>query len=481
MSKHTARTTLTSLTPEAGFALPAAVMVLFVVSLLAAAAVKVAVSTSSSTTHDEQRKAAMAAAEAGLRVATYRLTMLNPKSEYCINQSEVVTPGSGGYCEAGSESLGNGAAFTYATSPVLKAGEKCIGLTVSIKSEDEGISQRCVTATGTTHGISQRVEARVATFTAIPLFPKPGVTGKKEVKLKGSSTIEGAIASNGKIHAESKAEQTGSSELKKCELGPSGKIEKSGTTNICSEGTKERTQSEGEIVIGSLQPGEATLFSTGPKCPVGAEEKPTGNCDFRIENGIYDSGRKGAEILRQPYDLVSGTVGFTGQATKDPRLTMAGKSSITLGGGVYYFCTLESTGNAALTVAAGTKTEIFIGSPECPGGKGTLNFSGNFTNASNDPTALQIYIYGEGEATLTGSAKTVASISGPEASIRITGNFEFEGGIVGSTVELDGKAHFKWSEADKYLEAGNAKPVTAYYRTAWEQCTPGGTTPQEGC
>lgn len=477
------RPTRPRLREESGIALIAAIAVLLIVSLLAAGAVTVAVETSSSTTHDEQRKAALAAAEAGLRVATYRLTMLNPTQADCISNNAAVAP-TGEYCKASSESLGNGTSFAYTTTPVLSSAAKqsCVGLTVTVKSEAEGVSQRCVTATGSANGIKQRLEARVATFTAIPLFPVPGVIGKKEVKLKGSASVEGAIASNGKITAESKAEQTGSSELAKCELGPSGKFEHAvSNTSVCKEGVKERTQEEGEIVVSSVQPGDATLFSTGPNCPTGPEKEPTGNCDFRIENGAYDDELNYKGTLREPYDLVTGTVEFTGQTAKDPVLKMHGKSSITLGGGVYYFCSLETiNGDATITVAANTKTEIFIGSPECPSGTGTLNFSGNFNNASNEPTALQIFIYGEGSATLTGSAATSATLYGPEATIKVTGNFEFEGGIAGGTVTLEGNAHFKWSQADKFLEKGSAKPVTAYYRTAWTQCTPEGE-PGEGC
>ena len=196
MSEGRTHQTDLALAGSAGFVLPAAVMVMFLVGLLAAVAVAVAVSTSSSTTRDEHAKAALAAAEAGLRVATYRITMLNPEGTYCVAHSEAALP-TGGYCSDTTESIGNGAKFIYQTTAALSSGEKCVGLTVNTSGTD-AMTQRCVTATGTAGGVSERVQARVASFSATPLFPNPGITGRQEVNLEGNAEIEGAIASNGK-------------------------------------------------------------------------------------------------------------------------------------------------------------------------------------------------------------------------------------------------------------------------------------------
>ena len=76
-----------------------------------------------------------------------------------------------------NEPLGNQGTYTYADTPVLKTGETCVGTTLS---NNTGVIQRCVTAVGTFNGVNRRVQARVAAFTARPLFPVNGVVGLEE-------------------------------------------------------------------------------------------------------------------------------------------------------------------------------------------------------------------------------------------------------------------------------------------------------------
>jgi Tfp pilus assembly protein PilX len=128
---------------QSGFILPTAIIVLFILALLTGAAITVSVQTSSSTTRDDSTKAALEAAEAGLRVATYRLGALKPSEAQCITANAVGVP-TGGYCEdTSAENLGNGATFQYWTTPALKAGETCAGQVVVIQA---GLTQRCVTS-----------------------------------------------------------------------------------------------------------------------------------------------------------------------------------------------------------------------------------------------------------------------------------------------------------------------------------------------
>ena len=76
------------LVDEAGFVLPSAIIVLFVITILTGAAISVAVQTSTSTTRDNNVKAEIAAAEAGLQVASYRLSKLEPGNTQCISESK---------------------------------------------------------------------------------------------------------------------------------------------------------------------------------------------------------------------------------------------------------------------------------------------------------------------------------------------------------------------------------------------------------
>ena len=87
---------------------------LFVVILLTGAAIAVSVQSSTSTTRDNNVKAEIEAAEAGLRVAVFRLNELEPTALQCIDEGSVQSAESS--CKDGSESLGNGATFGYWTT-----------------------------------------------------------------------------------------------------------------------------------------------------------------------------------------------------------------------------------------------------------------------------------------------------------------------------------------------------------------------------
>src|SRR5690242_13225563 len=133
-------------TGEAGFVLPSAIIVLMIITLLTGAAITVATQTSSSTTRDTNDKVELEAAEAGLHVASYRLSQLGlkPSESQCIGETKVETEES--KCKDSSESLGNGASFTYKTTKPLKVGDECAGRKLAIIPS--GILFRCVTSEG---------------------------------------------------------------------------------------------------------------------------------------------------------------------------------------------------------------------------------------------------------------------------------------------------------------------------------------------
>ncbi|MHB2001514.1 MAG: DUF7305 domain-containing protein [Solirubrobacteraceae bacterium] len=386
-----------------------------------------------------------------------------------MNGDEIVAPVAG-YCEDKYDSLGNEEAFEYATTPALAAGAQCVGLEVV---SEESLEQRCVTVTGTVRGVSQRIQARVASFTAQPLFPYEGLIGLHEVFLKGNGRIKSGVASNGRITAEGNVAQEGG-----CELGPGGSYQNGGKASACTS-EKRRTPSEGEIVLSPVNPGNS--FESTGSCPAEAVAKPTGNCDFRIVNGMR---KIVGESYSTPYDEVSGNGPFREMRQRletERILELQGNVSLTLGGGVYNFCSLIASGNSTITVAAGVKTEIFVGSPDCPSNTGILDFRGNFSSVSGSATALQVYVYGNKPVNIEDNAKTVATVYAPSSEVSLRGGVTFEGGIVGQSVKLQGNTSFTWREEDKTLKVGEAGAADAYYRTAWGECTPEGTTPQAGC
>jgi hypothetical protein len=455
---------------ERGFAMIIAVMVLLITTVLAGAAVTVAIQNNQFSRQDVNRKNALEAAEAGLQVAVYRLNMLRPDDTHCVGDA-VGSPDSTGTCPSSVSTLGNGSAYNYYTTPVLGTGGTCVGLTVI---DDTTISQRCVTAVGSSGGLSVRSQIRAAAFGAQPLFPVNGITGLKSVTNSNNAQIGGWEASNGQITASNNVVITGS-----LELGPNGSYSPS---NGASNPAKVALSSP--IVLSPVNPGTSNQTSLAA-CPTRANAGfPACNDDYRISNYLNNPSHPTA-----PYDQSSGTVTFNA-ATR--AFSMANNASITLGGAIYNFCSFSASNNATINLAPGTKTEIIIDSPDDPGsgcaaGSGTLNTSNNATwnTLSTDPTTLQLYVYGLNNGTnvvnFSNNGVFTGVLYAPQSTINLSNNAAFTGAVSGNVVNLSNNFTFNWGATAGTLQATT---TGLYYRTAWSQCTPQpvtASTPGSGC
>jgi hypothetical protein len=363
-------------------------------------------------------------------------------------------------------SLGNGATYQYYTTPVLGTGATCVGNTIT----NTDINQRCVTSTGTSNGIVERSQVRTAAFAAVPLFPEPGLIGLKSVGLTGNGTTTGNSTSNGTVSLTGNASSGG------IVLGPAGSYTHTG--NASGGGVTNLTS---PVVLSPVDPGSSnqTLLSA---CPARqAAGYPACNDDYRITNGL-------ASTKVTPYDPSSGNVSFDASTRT---LSMSGNSTLTLGGGLYNFCSISASGGATITTAAGAQTEVFIDSPDdpgsgCPSGSGNFSMTGgsNWQNLNSDSLDLQIYVYGlnddSGTVTLTGNAAFYGVIYAPQSQVSLTGNGRVIGGVAGYTTTITGNG-LTWDGQDSTLQAS---ALGLFYRTAWAQCTPtspSGTNPGAGC
>lgn len=466
MMRAHAPTARARLGAQDGIAMVAALAVLMVVSVLLAAAVTVGVQTVASARTDANQKSALEAAEAGLQIASYRLNMLVPDAAHCVGDA-VAGPDTTGTCASSTYTLGNGSSYRYWTTPAMSSTDSCVGVTLSSASY---INQRCITAVGTANGAVARSQIRMAAFAATPLFPIPGVTGLKSLSLSGNATVTGTSASNGTVSA------SGNATSQQVVIGPSGSTT---TTANASLGTKSQLTSP--IVLDPVNPGTSNQSSLS-NCPARATAGYSScNDDYRITNGLTSP-------TVAPYDQSSGNVSFDA-ATRT--LTLKANSSLTLGGGLYNFCQINAAGNSAINLAPGVKVEIFIDSPDDPGsgcanGSGSLSLSGNvtWTNPSQDPTALQIYVYGfnngSNAVSFSGNAAFWGVVYAPQSTVNLSGNAVFNGAITGNNVSLAGN-NFNWVPS-----VGNLQATTngLYYRSAWAQCTPTAPTagaPGSGC
>ena len=440
------------LVTQSGFALPTAIMVLFIVITLSAAAVAVSVRSSTSTTRDDNVKAALEAAETGLRVGTYRLAMIGLEAGQCVGSTGVgEAPKASGYCEDAPEELGNRASFTYWTTPVLAEPAKCAGQPVKTEA---GVDQRCVTAEGKVNGVARVVQARVAGPTAKPLFPIHGIVGLTKLNLSGSSAVAGLAGSN-------------------------GKLEISGGVKL-----------EGGYTLGF--PGGETNFTlpnanvTCPPCGTRSKEEgpiPGALPEKHVTAATSEDSRIGKKEDEQTGEVIWNAANY--------ELTLSGKTAhIVLGGAKYYFCKLVAKGGGVITVTASAKTEIFIdsfedpGSP-CPKYSGTppktfeLSGGSKLENSSNDPSKLLLEMYGKSQLEVSGAGEVAASILAPEAKVILSGGSALKGALVGNEVIISGGG-FAWDPRDESLRGENGG-VEAYHRVpSWEECK-AAATPQVGC
>jgi Tfp pilus assembly protein PilX len=434
---------------DRGSALLAAIGALLVMSLLAGLAFKAATASSDGSNADARGQAALQAAEAGLQTAAYRLNMLQPAPAKCVGTA-VVAPTDGVCPSSAPESLGNGATFSYRTTTALGPGDACAGLSVRAQL---ALTQRCVTSVGTVDGVTRRVQARVAAYASTPLFPVAGILGTDAVSLTGNVQIRSTVvATNGELAANGNVETGGTI------LGPKGTTRTTGNVDIGEP--VRRSDDDGPYVLGDVDPGDSA----------------TDNDNGRIANG-----------LRTPpvpeYDKVAGS-GVTYDAAKRA-LKATGNATLTLGGGVYNFCSVSITGNFQLVIPSGAKVSIYVDSPEnpdsgCPSGSGGFSISGNFTSGSgglptaknpgSDPTDLQLYVFGTGDdrdrISITGNSDLRAAIYAPRSVVSIVGNAQVVGGIAAQEVKLTGNG-FAWDARAGGLQTGSSG---LYHRTAWREC-----------
>jgi hypothetical protein len=429
--------------------MPSTIVILLIVTLLMGAAIAVATQTSTSTTRDTNVKAELEAAEAGLHIASNRLTQLAPGGTECINQSKRVAATKstqGETCTDGAESLGNGATFQYWTTlpQPLAAGEKCGGREVKAIA---GKFQRCITAEGVVNGVKPgvRLQVRVINTPGELLFQVAGITGLEEVTASGGTVTGGVAGSNGLLKISG-----GANLAKGYVLGPHG-------TFVHEGGAKWSPPEEkrAEDLVAKLPEEHATS---------------TSNEDSRITKGE---------------DPMSGTAEFN--ATND-ELTLASNAKLTLNGSKYFFCGISTSNNSELIIPAGKKIEIFIGSPEetpkfCPTGSGTWEtHKGEFivNNVAKDPTALLVEMNGKGPINLGNGTKIeYASILAPGAEVVLKGNTKLSGALVGAKVHLENGFSFEWNEKDASFRSGSAGPYSRASES-WEQCADGSGS-SEGC
>jgi hypothetical protein len=437
---------------ESGNVMATALGVLSVTGVLTASVFSVSGRLSDSSNKSRGAKKALAAADAGLEAAVYRMNKQNLQNTTDCFTVQLVAKVNG-ECPGQTGSLGNGASYTYHVTPALGVGDTCAGVPISYTgSQALSIVQRCVTAAGVADGVTRRIQARVASYIGLSLFSL-GIVGLERIELKNSAKVTATIGSNGTISLGNSNQVTG------VELGPSAPNVSIGSSNSVGLVTR-RSVSQGNHVL----------------APVDVGNSATVNDNIRLTNG---------------QDAKS-NVTFS-SATRV--LTMNNSSTLTLGGGTYNWCKFYASNSAELNIAAGAKVRIFIDSPDRPGsgcasGTGTFKASNSIEINNPGPAEnLQIYVYGRHSS---GSGNPDVEfensvdfnkgfIYAPQSTVEFKNSAEMVGAIAAERVEFKNSVDFAW---DPTLANLRARTLSMYYKTAWKECwskQASASDPESGC
>jgi hypothetical protein len=474
---------------EDGVALPVASGMLLVISILVVGFFSVSLRVNDTSVEDRSSKRALAAAEAGLQMAVYRLNQLNGTDE-SIRQvrclTGTTTPAwvlpTAGECPAVPESLGNGAQYTYhVTHEGGAAG--CVEHPdlVPVPADD-----RCITSTGTVNGVSRRVQARVISRPLVPNFGSTGLVGKSLVYAWNSINLTTNVGSNELVKFENSVNVHDNPAL-----GVDGSI------LLLSGG--EYDEGNGVNVDGNGgNPVEVTVPFDMPVPNFEAVESYSANDTDLLPDSVFEGGA----------------------AQRHLRRFKLGNSAIyTMAPGTYHFCNVELGNSVKLrfTHAGGQPTRIYVDSPSRPGSvcAGQADPAGTFgadnsveinKEVSEREELLEVYLYGtehndtrsayswcadlnggglEGECKsdfmLDNSVDFYGSVYAPNSTVQAHNSVDIFGSIASDGIRFYNSINFQLT-----LPAIDDRiiPASAAERKGWTECRPErtvSTDPESGC
>jgi Tfp pilus assembly protein PilX len=325
---------------ESGIAIVVVMGVILVAGMLAAAAISASTNLVRSSVKDTRNTRALAAANAGIEIAVYRMQKMQPSAEKCLTTDGIVSwnsaTGANPRCPAtASGSLGNDAtykfwispAFDTAASPFDVAATKAQLTTLQNACGQTGTpasGERCVTAMGTVGGVSRRVQLRIKGKTLFPIVG--GLIGLHAVSWAANNSWGGGnlppdsdIGSNDLIYFGNNNTSTTPANSHKC-IGPPPPID--GCSNVAPRQT-------------------LTLTATS------------------VDELDWIGSKLAAASAPQ-----TALPGYTNTAANPRRLIVPANTILTLPAGTYNFCKVQLLDGAKIIVTAtpGSYAEVYVDS-----------------------------------------------------------------------------------------------------------------------
>lgn len=402
------------LSNEEGIALIAVMGVMGVLLLVVAWVASGATHVSETTNTDRGSKRALAAAEAGLAVATERLNRTSLLPGQCLTNSGASANGTG-ECTAPTaseaESMGNNTSQRFLVSREVGPTTGCTtGHVVPAGFE------RCITAVGRANGVERRLLRPVQT--RAPIFGEAGVIGLNGLHFinsveVGSQSAPMTFGTNGQVTMGNSIKAYGTF------LMPASAPAIS-VCSGCGSGWTRTTRAE-EWELPALDPALDRAWAV--------------NQNASLSSSLYNSTTK--------------------------RFSLNGTA--TINGGTYVFCDFDVRDNSKLSITSGQSAKIYVDSPlraasPCPDptsgqGRGRLTVDDSAElNVGGAASRLQFYVAGTGaeadnpnypcsngpykdDVVLCNSVKLHGTIFAPRSTVYLVNSVEMgDGAVAGANV-----------------------------------------------
>jgi Tfp pilus assembly protein PilX len=462
---------------QEGVALPVATAMLLVISLFVVAFFSVTLQVNDSSQDDRSSKRALAAAEAGIQTALYRMNEIGTNQSTLCFTTDWIAETSPGQCPGAPGTVGNGASFTYYVTPELGATGVCLGGTGTA-------TDRCITAEGTAGGVKRRVQVRANTITGAVSYKSIGLMTKTLMYAGVSSEITSEVGANGVVHFGNSAKtfSNASPEIDGAVLhAPGSTYETSGSSQQIAGG-RQSVSTPYEFEDIKFEPIETTATNLQPGWtrPSGTSYPPLGGTPMHFR--------------------------VTGTAYLPP--------------GTYYFCRFSMANSAKLTFSTSEPTQIYVDSPSRSGSlcEGQLNLAttypvgtfwlenSNEFNKDGREELVEVFVHGtsyngtrsapsfctpagdsphtdkcESDVILVNSAAFEGMINAPNTTVELNNSGKMKGAIAADKIRFNNSVVFELTNAVK-----DSAPATVggIDRGNWVECRPEATVsgdPESGC
>ena len=441
---------------ESGIAVPLVLAVLVVGLSLGSAAVLASVNVQRGSVRDEDSKYAIAAADAAVLEALHRQNLIpTTTGNRClvIGSGLTLIPGAAsadGWCPQVSGAVGD-ATWTYRVRHL-----PAVNGTVSME----------VVGTGTSDGISRRVEVLARSNLEGSVFGNNTVIGDDFITLDSNSEILGSVGTNGDVTLQN-------------------------NSFLCGNAQYGTGADDAFTLVGNAAHG-------GPKCGGTTYPPPTqGDTNLvPVFQGDVPTVNSNGRFFSQ--DLRAGSISNVTWTPATRTLIVDGNSSLTLGGTNYSLCRLELGSNSTLYIAAGAAVRIYFDSPEnCGQSSGItqllMQSNTRIVSSSGSPVSAALLFVGSTSTPLrttraqlnsntTGGGPSCSStfiIYGPKTEIELNSNATWCGAIAGKSVHLDSNSRVTAHPGTPNFTL----PMPLLYQGArYVECVGTATTaPDQGC